>query len=267
LSDKGEKYVEGGLERDGKPLAVMRRPTSWYDHRLVTATGERILADIDDKAIIELRDLKLVWSGWGDKNRLPSDNLVVQDGQGFRPMRIVNGDVLRLFFLSIVWRAGASSLADCRWVELTEPELDDLRKRIVSRDPGPATDYPIQLFQLITRGHAHNRTPLLELQPVPKRDGSGPIDVHCVRIYLDGLVAYVYLPHRTDAAKLGYFDFCVGVKDIAVVMTHEFEKSRTYANMREMILVTEWSKRRPLLPQTKVYKAIRQTFGKSALDP
>jgi hypothetical protein len=177
-------------------------------------------------------------------------------------MRLPNGDILRLFFLSIVWRTAASSLAECRWVELTEQEQEDLRKRIVSSEPGAPIDYPIQLFQLITRGPTHNRVPLLEIQPVPKRDGSGPVDVHCVRIYLDGLVAYVYLPGRTNATGSAYFDFCVGVRDVAVIMTHEFEKSRTHENMQEMIRVTERSKRRPNVSQTAVFKAVRQMLAK-----
>jgi hypothetical protein len=261
LSMIGEKYVEAGLERDGQPFPIIRRPTSWYDTRLVTAKGERLLASIDDKAIAELRALRLVWSGWGTSQRLESDDLVVKNGQAVcREIRPANPDILRLFFLSIVWRAAASSMPECELVSLAHDELEDLRLRVLSRDPGPAIDYPLQLFQIITRGDPHNRTPLLEQQPVPKRDGSGPIMVHCVRIYLDGLVAYVYFPRRNKALDSGFFNFCVGVQDVTTVMAHEFERSRTAANRLEVISVTEWAKRRPTTPEKMVARAIRAMY-------
>lgn len=260
LSTDGQKWIEGGLERDGTPLRVLRRPNSWYDDRLVTAAGERLLANIDDQAIRELRALQLVWSGWEGAERLESEDLVVENGQSFRPLRLPNTDILRLFFLSIVWRAAASTLAECRWVGLNLEELDDLRQRVVANDPGPAIDYPIQLFQLITRGPPHNRTPLLETQIVPRRDGTGVLSVDCVRIYLDGLVAYVYLPRRNDATTSGYFGFCLGVQEVALVIAYEFEKSRTRDNMREMIFASEWSRHKSTWTETQVSKAIRSIF-------
>ncbi|UDD27822.1 hypothetical protein LGL99_22045 [Klebsiella pneumoniae] len=62
LSDNGERYRETSLNT--RPVW---RSNSWYDYNLVTAKGEKILSEIDDLAISELRKHKLIWSGFGPK--------------------------------------------------------------------------------------------------------------------------------------------------------------------------------------------------------
>ena len=61
-----------------KHLSIQRpvwRSNSWYDYNLVTAKGEKILSEIDDLAISELRKHKLIWSGFGPKWKKFSDKL------------------------------------------------------------------------------------------------------------------------------------------------------------------------------------------------
>ena len=87
--------------------------SSWYDTALVTSPGEEILRGLDDWAIRELRQHKLIWSSWGtdielntaDHVQLPLDAM----GWGCREIEVSEPARLRLFFLSLLWRAAASS--------------------------------------------------------------------------------------------------------------------------------------------------------------
>jgi hypothetical protein len=60
------------LTQKGRNGARIRRWTSWYDNRLVTADGEAILAKYDDWAINFFRQKKLIWSSWGTMVQLES---------------------------------------------------------------------------------------------------------------------------------------------------------------------------------------------------
>ena len=99
------------------PRPPVRRWTSWYDLRLVTTEGERILSDLDNAAVVELRKHKLVWSGWGDASVLPTPiALTGAVPTGVRVVEGVDGRTLRLFFLSLLWRAAATSLPEFKEV-------------------------------------------------------------------------------------------------------------------------------------------------------
>src|SRR5450631_2831048 len=65
-------------------------------------------------AINELRRLELVWSGWGNKTSLPSEDWkgTFPRGYGLREVRCSNPNKLRLFFLSLLWRAAATDLPE-----------------------------------------------------------------------------------------------------------------------------------------------------------
>src|SRR5208337_2129315 len=57
---KGKPLIQIG--RHGRRI---KRWTTWYDRKLVTAEGEAILAKYDDWAINFFRQKKLIWSSWG----------------------------------------------------------------------------------------------------------------------------------------------------------------------------------------------------------
>lgn len=58
-AEKGLPFAQSG--RDYPPI---KRWSSWYDSSIVTAAGEKTLADHDDWAIEALREHQLVWSSW-----------------------------------------------------------------------------------------------------------------------------------------------------------------------------------------------------------
>lgn len=230
LSRTGEKYVETGIG-----LGVKKRSNSWYDYALVTKHGEDILATIDSSGIEQLRLHRLVWSGWGLDRRLQSDDIVVEDShQRFRFIRVAQPKVLQIFFMSLLWRAAATTRPEFKEICVPESVLEDLTNRVSSKDPGRAEDYPIQLFQIVTRGVAHNRTPLLERKRALNIDRTEGPEVSYVRFYFDGLVAHVHLAlGQTLPAE--YLNTCLGFKEKTIVFLHEFESSRTSADIMKMV--------------------------------
>lgn len=257
LSTTGEKYIETGIGAGIKKCA-----DSWYDSSLCTRLGEDILEDIDTKGIEELRRHRLVWSGWStDETHLKPDEADLGGG-AIRLLKLQHPEALRLFFLSLLWRAAASSRPEFVHVVLLEDELEDLRIRVLHQDPGPVEDYPIQLFQLITRGQAHNRTPLLERKPLVEDDGSHGEPITFARFYFDGLVSHIHLP-RGQPISENYLKLCLGFQEITAVFGREFDDSRTEANlrtmtcevMRELIVIDQ-----PLQP---IASAIRKSWPRS----
>jgi len=88
-----------------------RRWSSWYDQNLVTRDGEDILTEFDTWAIAELRKQKLVWSSWGKSKSLGSLHSAASGTPwGIRKIKDTDPAKLRLFFLSLLWRAASTKL-------------------------------------------------------------------------------------------------------------------------------------------------------------
>ncbi len=144
LTGKTGKFVKAHIipaaltrpSRSGAPLIQwgddarpIRRRSSWYDHRLVTADGEAILAAYDGWAIKQMRLHKLVWSGWGEEETLTAKSFDEIPGTpwGLRSIAGVDTRKLRLFFLSLLWRAAESELPEFSQIYLGSGELHMLR--------------------------------------------------------------------------------------------------------------------------------------------
>lgn len=230
LSKTGEKHIEAGIG-----YRIKKTANSWYDGRMVTQAGEDILSDIDSKAINELRSHRLVWSGWGADDQLRHAEVVSTAGHAkYRLMKFARPDVLRIFFLSLLWRAATSTRPEFAGIVLTDSNLEDLRIRVLNQNPGQVQDYPIQLFQIITRGPAHNRTPLLEHKPIINNDCSEGQKIAYVRFYFDGLISHIHLA-RQHVLGEEYLKTCLGFGETSIVFAHEFDESRTLANIKEMV--------------------------------
>lgn len=232
LSRTGKKYVETGIGHETK-----HRSNSWYDGELVTREGEDILADIDAKGIELLRKHRLVWSGWGDVDSI-ADEFADETGdrQGWRAVFIEHTQDLQLFFLSLLWRAAATKRPEFDDVSLPASVEEELRVRVLKGKPGALSDFPVQLFQLTTRGVEHNRTPLLESKRVPHPSGTGWVGrADYVRFYFDGLVAHVHLPGQMHLSA-EYLSACLGMADqgATIVFGHAFSDSRASDNIKEM---------------------------------
>lgn len=219
----------------------IRRRTSWYDPLLVTQSGEDILSGYDNWAIGQLRHNRLVWSSWGLRRRLAAADHAQVDGTpyGIRHLTGIDKAKLRLFFLSLLWRAAASSLPEFEEVSLHGDELEQLRTLVLEGDPGPLDFFPISLTQLSTRGPAHNHAPIAQDKFIPAYGDAPSSSVPIFRFYFDGLIA-----HFVRDAALGFTESnmgqqAVGYSDEFLVSTVSYEASFQHENLRELTLEAE----------------------------
>lgn len=227
LNRRGEKAIQKEEGVSGK-----LRFQGWYDNQICIADGEKILSDIDNKAIKILRKNQLVWSGWPTMLHSLTDDKIKLDeaqGLGYRLLTGLDWKALKLFFLSILWRAAVSEREDMKFVRLSTDMIEALRIALINKDPLSVNEFPVRLYQLVTRGAAHNRTPIIEdfeisVPPFQFRK------YKVCRIYLDGLIAHITLdPDDYLISTLkGVF---LGVNDQTFIFAHKFENSRSFDNL------------------------------------
>ncbi|MDQ1158846.1 hypothetical protein QE385_003173 [Sphingomonas sp. SORGH_AS 950] len=224
-AEKGLPFAQAGDEHP-----PIKRWSSWYDPAIVTRAGEDILAEYDNFAVAELRTHRLVWSGWDGADALVSDDYVPMPpmpgipGGGLRVIHGVDGPRLRLFFLSLLWRAAISRLPEFGQIDIRSSDLRRLRRILLARDPAPLSFYPISLHQIVARGAIHNHTPVAERRPLNIGRLDGPT-LPIFRFYLDGLVAHI---HRPGAERhiAPLMDRMLGGGEPLVVTTTDFDSSR-----------------------------------------
>ncbi len=213
----------------------VRRWDSWYDPQLTIHQGENILADLDNWAVAELRKHKLIWTGW-KAGHFPRDELTLISGTvwGVRKIEGINPGRLRLFFLSLLWRAAATMRPEFSAATLPAEDLEQLRQMLVSGNPGPLAFYPAQLTQLYTRGEIHNHVPIADTKVIPAYGTTPERHMPIFRFYFDGLVAHIHR-HATDSgytADLG--PLTVGDGNTLIVSALPYEKSFQSAILREI---------------------------------
>ncbi|MEY9717845.1 hypothetical protein ABIA22_000335 [Sinorhizobium fredii] len=178
--------------------------SSWYDTTIVTREGEDVLADLDNWAIAYLRKSRLVWSGWGPVTTMADafQKVPFGTGQGVREVEVPEPTMLKLFFLSLLWRAAVSRRPGFRDISLPEEEVALLTEALLSGDPQGANFFPTSLVQIYTLGDIHNHTPVMDRKSVPELNGVPKHDIDFVRFYFDGLVAHlnINLPYDGDGA-------------------------------------------------------------------
>jgi hypothetical protein len=228
----GAFFISGG-----EGYRPKRNWTSWYDAELVTQEGEEILATYDNWAIDELKRLELVWSGWGGKSSLPLENWegCPPKGYGIRQLECSNSDKLRLFFLSLLWRAAATTLPEFHAVVLDPNELERLRIMVLNGNPQPLEFYPTSLFQIITRGFDHNLSPVaLDRGQANTGDGRS-LHFRIFRFYFDGLIIYFHRNTGRDLLEIMPIHL-VGFSPALRVQTQTMENSFQLANMKQHML-------------------------------
>jgi hypothetical protein len=210
----------------GRGSAPIRRWSSWYDDHLVIQAGEDILKAFDTWAIPELRKHELVWSGWRSTGAPAWNNHYFFEGYGIRIIDGIDPRKLRLFFLSLLWRAAATDRPEFSEITLPSDHLETLRALLVSGNPGPMEFYPIQLIQLSEVGEVHNCAPVAFTKPSSLSDRA--YHIPCFRFYFDDLIAHVHRQTSADEcnAQLGSLGpLMVGGGDRLVVNTVSYEIS------------------------------------------
>jgi hypothetical protein len=213
-----------------------RKWSSWYDSKLVTAEGEAVLTALDNWAIPELRKHKLVWSGWGPLQSLAhghDHDPIGNTGFGLRKVSGLDANRLRLFFLSLLWRAAASTLHGFAEIKLPPQELEKLREMLLADDPGAPTYFSIHLIQISTLGPVQNLTPIAQTKTIP---AVGNVQEHTrpiFRFYFEGLVAHIHLDAEYESDKLG--PLVLGQEESITITTVTYEQSFQRKNLMNII--------------------------------
>jgi hypothetical protein len=219
------EYSGAGFVQTGREAAPSRRWDSWYDDRLVIQAGEDILTALDTWAIPELRKHHLVWSGWGPMLQLASYDRIPGTPWGIRAIEGIDPKRLRLFLLSLLWRAAASSRREFAKVQMPSADLEKLRAMLVAGEPGALSFYPAHLSQLSTRGLAHNHAPLAMTKRVPALGDFAGAEVPFFRFYLDGLIIHFHRHASDDGTTTALGDQVAGASERLLLSTITFEES------------------------------------------
>lgn len=225
----GKAFIEAG--RGFRPV---RRFTSWFDDEMVIRRGEDFLSDIDSRAIDELRKHKLVWSGWGGSKVLNcnTQQFYSKDNEGFRIISNVNTKLLRIYFLSLLWRALSTKRKEFSHVKNIGVDVDKLRTVILTGEDGGAAFHPVILHQMNTRGVTHNFTPIIEELIIPESDQGPELKLEIYRFYMQGLMAHIY-PEIDEATASRLGGLPLGAGDDVFVFTRPFNSSAQMSRMKQ----------------------------------
>ena len=215
--------------------AVIRRD-SWYDRSLVTADGEAILAEFDDWAIKFLRKSKLIWSGWGPRQSLKG--LYTQFAgtpNGIRIVETEQPEMLRLFFLSLLWRAAATKRPEFSEVNLSDTDLAKLQHMLIESSAEPQDFFPISLIQLSTRGVPHNMSPIHQIKEIPNFENDQVIELSIFRFYLDGLIIHFDFEVLPNGGNDPNNLMIIGENNKLQISTVEYENSFQRDNLRLVV--------------------------------
>ncbi|TYL41588.1 hypothetical protein [Dickeya sp. ws52] len=231
LSRNGERAIEAGID-----IPTKKKFQGWYDNELVIAEGEKYLTELDTKGIKELRKNKLIWSGWPTSMTTLDDSETFLDersGIGYRVINNIDHKLIKLFFMSLLWRASASERYEMKDVKLPQEKIETLRNSIINHDDLNLIDFPIIFDQIITKGIVHNRTPIMEEIGIPFHDGSEKKYKSC-RFYFDGLITRIILnPDSEIIENLG--PLILGNKNKLLLTIHTFDSSRAKEDLQHVI--------------------------------
>lgn len=168
-----------------------KRFTGWYDPGILGSKGEKVIAAYDDVAAKCFIGNGFTYRTRRDRHDIHSlSSRFVAD----QVYEIDNVDTarIRLFALSLLWRAAVTSLEAFALVKVSPSHLEDIRVRLLRGDAGPAIEYPVY-FGVFCDAE--------ELTKVaPYRPRNHPF----YRFFLDGVVCYVCPRRRlADANKYG----------------------------------------------------------------
>jgi hypothetical protein len=228
-AQRGNFFIQGGPAQ-----SPIKRFSSWYDEALVIQKGEAILRDCDTAGILELRRLKLIWSSWDGADAYAGNDLTLfsealMPGQGIRAIVGADSVALRLFFLSLLWRAAATDRDEFSQVRLPADDIEILRDLVLKGLPGAQDFYPVTLVQMTTRGVTHNFAPLAVDETSDLGDGR-IFRRYIFRFYFDGLIACFHRP--IDGVEIPkYGRLIVGNEPTLAVQTIRAEGSFQVANL------------------------------------
>ena len=161
---------------------------------------------------------------------LPDNSLVV-GRWGLRKLDGVDCARLRAFFLSLLWRAAATSLFEFDLVGLPANDLNQLREMVLHGQVEPYHFYPIMLAQLSTRNFPHNRTAgrLVKRELIPDPITGNLVEdlrreIQFYRFFFDGLIAHMHINDNAEHVASAEVAF-VGPRNELLISTLPSEES------------------------------------------
>ena len=209
-----------------------RRRNSWYDQELVTAAGEDIFTSYDTWAVQELRRLKLIWQSWGPMQRLSPQEHVILPGLacGFRNVEFSDPIRMRMFLLSLLWRAAATSLSEFREIALSKQQMEILGECLRKNDAPELNFFPATMTQISSVGIMHNLSPIAQTKPSMEIFGETIEKEEIFRFYFDGLIVHFYrAPSKKTMAGIKHM--MIGQKGKVRIPTLPFEGSWEQENL------------------------------------
>ena len=183
------------LDPDNQPVQLVspedtffpkRVPKGVYDTTIVTDKGEGYFKTWDDYAC------KLLKDDWTKFN-------VIIDPATHTPMcytlESFDYHKLKMFFISLLWRAGASSQPMFDRVQLG-PHLDKLKTLILNNDPSSDDDYCVVL------GHFYDLPEwAVVMEPIRRKDGG----INYYSFYFGHFVARIKVDKRVSFGDIDEF--------------------------------------------------------------
>lgn len=140
------------IKLNGASSRVSKSHVGEFDSQIVTSEGEAYFSELDSYAYDFLV-------------KREQDGKIYHDGQNPLCVEIASFDYrkLKLFFLSLLWRAGVTTRPLFRKVILG-PHEEHIRRQILSNDPGDPEVYSVMIG--IHRDTPEHGLPIIEAEPL-----------------------------------------------------------------------------------------------------
>jgi hypothetical protein len=146
-----------------------------------------------------------------------------------RQVECANPDKLRLFFLSLLWRAAATTLPEFSEISLEPAELERLRTMVWVGNPHPLNFFPTILYQIVSLGDRHNSIPIVK-DYVGNNHLEMEVHFKSFRFYFDGLIAIMFRePNFAGGTSV------VGPSSTISVLTQTWEHSFERINLIKLV--------------------------------
>ena|ERR1700722_17952944 len=188
-----------------------RRPGGHYDENLICGECERRFQDYDDYAAEFFLD------------SLRNDASPLFGGLAFE-IGHVDFDLLKLFAISLAWRASATEIAFFSRIDLGPYEAA-ARERILVDDPGPDSDFQILLTRWVTKPELNHLADIQFSPYTAKMAG-----VNNLKFFLAGSVLHIKVDKRAFPAPLP--QVVLKRDQPLVVLSQELEGSKDLEAMK-----------------------------------
>ena len=223
------------MQEIGEGIRAKKACTSWYDNKIVTRKGEDILTEYDTSGILELRRNHLVWTSWDNELTLREKITPFSNTHGIRVIENYDHRSLRLFGLSLLWRACVSEMQGFNSISIPNKDLETIKNMLIKRESQPNYFYPITFTQISSKGKIHNQTPFMdELKLITPSKATGQHSYKIVRFYFDGLIMHIRLTTDETSAKENPMMF-IGMDNKLAIPTITYDASFQKENMENII--------------------------------